>query len=561
MQEKPLIAYFCAEFALDEQLPIYSGGLGILAGDVMREAEQNSLNFVGVGLLYKEGYFKQVLSENGEQSEIPAFLNLDTAPISKIKDETGTPLQLKLYIEDRVILVEIWKYEQGSIPVYLLDTDVEGNSPLDKRLTLSLYPGENEWRIQQEIVLGVGGARALSHLGYEPNIYHLNEGHSAFALLEVAHQQMKHKGWNFPEAFTFAKERTVFTNHTLIPSGNDVFETELVSRLLEGYAKHLGLEITEVLAMGSIPGDPKHFSMTHLALKESAVSSAVSKSHAQFAKVTWPDSKLAPITNGVCRTFWQTQDFKNVFEQLSNGLEVSDEEIWEFHLANKKTLINFLKTHHDLEFKTQKLTLSWARRVTGYKQPLLLFSDVAKLKSILEKSNFEVQILLSGKAHPNDTAAKTMISSLAELIRKHNLENHIAFLPNYSITQAKLLVAGADVWVNTPIKGQEACGTSGMKSGMNGGLQFAISDGWTDEIDLHELGFAINPVDSANSLYSLLEEVVVPLYYNRDEDGLPSGWITKMRQTIMHTSQDFSTSRMIHEYQDKLYSPLLSKQH
>lgn len=554
--QKPSVAYFCAEFGLDDNLPIYSGGLGILAGDVIREAEDQNYPLVGIGLLYKEGYFKQVLSPNGTQSETPAFLDTSIIPVKKILSETGQPFELKIYIEDRTIIVHAWEYLHGKTKVILLDTDVPENSPLDQRLTLSLYPSDSDWRIQQEIILGIGGVRALAHLKLTPQIYHLNEGHSAFAVLEIAHQHMKKHASQFKEAFAFARKHVIFTNHTLIPSGNDIFSKHLVEKLLKGYADHLGLDISEVLAMGSLPLDPDTFSMTHLALNESVVSSAVSKSHAQFAKVAWPTNPLIPITNGVHRGFWQNEEIGRLAEQASRGEEIALSDLWETHNQLKHSLLKTVREITGRTLSSEVLTLTWARRVTSYKQPLLMFSNLEKLVNIVKNPERPVQILIAGKAHPNDLVAKQMIQEISEVIVKHQLQDHIVFIPNYSISLAKQLVAGSDVWVNTPKKGQEACGTSGIKSAMNGGLQFAISDGWTDEIPLHELGFAINPILSENHFYSLLEEVVTPLYYQNRTENMPENWALKMTETIAHVSTHFNSSRMFKQYQELLYNKI-----
>ncbi len=547
------IAYLCAEFAVDDRLPIYSGGLGILAGDMLREAQNQNLPLVGIGLLYKQGYFTQVLLPQDGQEEVPAFLDTTQAPIRKVTDANGEPLTLKIYIAERTILVHTWEYREGQTRLLLLDTDVEGNAPLDRRLTLSLYPSDSEWRIQQEIILGVGGVRLLFELHMEPEVYHLNEGHSAFALLEIAHQHMKRHASRFEEALSFAKQKVVFTNHTLIPSGNDVFDKELVKKLLTGYAQHLGLSIDEVLAMGSTPHDPKLFSMTHLALQSARASNAVSRSHAQFARVAWPDSHLVPITNGVNRPFWQAQEMSQFFDQYTRGEEVESGDLWETHQHYKRAL---LKTVHSLtenKLSEHRLTLVWARRIAAYKQPLLIFHNLSELKRIITKPGAEVQILLAGKAHPGDEAAKSMIRDIFQIIEDQGLGDYVAYLPNYSLALAKDLTRGADVWLNTPLKGQEACGTSGMKSAMNGSLQMAISDGWTDEIPLEKLGFSINPLTSAPDFLALLENIVAPLYYQR-EDEIPEQWVSKMQQTITVVTERFNTTRMLSEYKHLLYS-------
>lgn len=553
------IAYFCAEYALSDELPIYSGGLGVLAADVIREAAASGLPLVGVGLFYKQGYFTQVITESGVQDELPAYHDATHVPIQPVLNPDGSELHIKLYVSNRIIKVRVWQYREAQVSVYLLDTDVPENQDLDRRLTLSLYPTDNEWRIQQEIVLGLGGVKLLNRLGLTPSVYHLNEGHSAFAILEIAHQHMKQTSLAFPEALAYARSRTVFTNHTLIPSGNDVFNGDVVRRLLGEYAEHLGFPVNQIVNMGAVPNQPELFSMTHLALKASKLVSAVSKTHAQFARVTWPDVRLMPITNGVCVPYWQGSSWRKVSDELARGLEVSDGEMWRIHSQYKAELLEYVRETTGRVLHNHVLTLTWARRIAAYKQPLLIFSDIARLKAILKNSAQPVQIILAGKAHPGDGAAKAMITEMLKLLHEHGLTDNVVFVPNYNLGVARVLVGGSDVWLNTPIKGQEACGTSGMKSAVNGGLQFAISDGWTDEIDLHKLGFSISPIDSATSFYNLLEQVVVPLYYQKNAEGLPSEWIARMRETILVVARGFSSERMMRDYAEQLYKPIVTE--
>lgn len=555
--EQHPVAYFCAEFALSDELPIFSGGLGILAGDVVRQANGWGFPLVGVGLLYKQGYFKQLISDHEVQDELPAYANISGLPLSPLLDDQRQHVRIRMQIADRMIYARIWQYLEGTIRVLLLDTDVEENSELDKRLTLNLYPADSDWRIQQEIILGIGGVKTLAQLGIEPSVYHLNEGHSAFAVMEIAHQYMKHTNKEFKEGLRYAEQRTVFTNHTLIPSGNDMFPASLVSRLIKEYADHLNLPIDDILRMGAVPKNPDFFSMTHLAMSESFRTSAVSESHAQFAKDIWPDSNLIPITNGVHRELWQDSAWREINDQLHRGLEVSDDDTWETHGDLKHKLLRHIAHELNTHLKQDVLTIVWARRIASYKQPLLLFSDMARLKQIVENPGKPVQIILAGKAHPGDLPAKAEIAEILKLIAEHGLSDHVVFLPNYNLRLAQLLTAGSDVWLNTPIKGQEACGTSGMKAGLNGALQCAISDGWTEELDLANVGFSISPVDSAADLYDTLEHKIIPLYYDRDANGLPVTWVSMMQKTITAVSSNFTAGRMMHDYVTKLYLPVL----
>jgi len=552
------VAYFCAEFGLSDELPIFSGGLGILAGDVIRQAGAWNFPLIGIGLLYKEGYFKQVISESGVQTELPAYPDFSKVPIAPALDAQGALARIELPVADRTLFARVWQYTQGTARVLLLDTDVEENSELDRRLTASLYPTDPQWRIQQEILLGIGGIRALAKLGILPSAYHLNEGHSAFAIMEIAHQYMKRTQARFSEGLSYACRRTVFTNHTLIPSGNDVFESGMVAHLLGDYAGHLGLPIDEVLRMGAMPNAPGHFSMTHLALSASSKSSAVSKAHAQFAKVSFPEAHFTPITNGVNREFWQNPKIKEIEGRLHHGLGITDQEIWATHQECKQRLLGFITGSTGKELKPNSLTITWARRITAYKQPLLLFSDISRLIQIINHQTRPVQIILAGKAHPGDLPAKAMMTEIFKNISRPGLKDRVVFLPNYNLELARLLVTGSDVWLNTPIKGQEACGTSGMKAGLNGILQCAISDGWTDEIELHQLGFPVSPVDSAADLYKVVEERVAPLYYEQGaQNSAPAQWTKMMRETIMEVGSRFTSERMMQEYITELYLPIL----
>lgn len=552
------IAYFCAEFALTDSLPIYSGGLGVLAGDVIREADDFGLPLIGIGLLYKQGYFKQVITQSGMQDELPAYNNTAILPIERLHDNQYEPLKIHIHLGNREVAVQLWQYWHGSIRVILLDTDLEENQELDRRLTLSLYPSDSDWRIQQEIILGIGGVKALKALNIDPAVYHMNEGHSAFAILEIAHQIVKHDKLPFEEGLNRAKNKTVFTNHTLIPSGNDMFHKDQVNRLLSSYADHLGLPVDQMIQMGRVSEGSEFFSMTHLALSASKITSAVSKTHAQFASISWPEFKLVPVTNGVHRPTWQDERFQKLGEKVTRGLEVSDGSIFRAHQDLKERLCEFVVSVSGREFDPEILTITWSRRIAAYKQPKLLFSDIERLKKLVHDEQRPLQILIAGKAHPGDTDAKQMISEILSLIHKHDLGNRVVFLPNYTIEMAKLLVSGSDVWCNTPERGKEACGTSGMKAGMNGVLQAAISDGWTDEIDLHNVGFSIDPQNSAESFYQILEKEIVPLYYTRSNSGIPINWVSLMRKTIASVENQFSAERMLTQYIEKLYIPVVT---
>ncbi len=553
------IAYFCAEFALYDNLPIFSGGLGVLAGDVICEAGDSEVPLIGVGLLYKEGFFEQVITEQAAQKELPAYLELASALLVLLVDSSNERILIKLPIADRIIYAQIWEYKHKAVRLFLLDTDVEQNSELDRRLTVNLYPTDSQWRIQQEMILGIGGVRIFEELGIEPSVYHLNEGHSAFAVVEIAHQYIKKNQADFDEALKYACSKTVFTNHTLIPAGNDLFNNDEVAELLSGYTKHLGLNPEEMLKMGSVPNQPGLFSMTMLALSAATKTSAVSMAHSVYAKNAWPEHQLIPITNGVNKTFWQNPAWEELDKLLQNQVSVPDEQIWQVHKLLKQDLFTYILNKTGVSLKPEVLTLTWARRFTEYKQPKLIFSDVQRLVKLIKNTSTPIQIIFSGKAHPNSVTGKQIITDILQIIKSEDLQKQIVFIPNYDLEIAHLLTAGSDVWLNTPIKGQEACGTSGMKAGMNGLLQFAISDGWTDEINLDELGFWIDPVNSSTHIYEILELKIIPLYYQRNSEDVPEQWVSKMKATMLEVGSNYNSNRMLMQYLKELYFPIISK--
>lgn len=550
------IAYFCAEFALEDGLPIYSGGLGVLAGDVVREADANSIPLVAIGLFYREGYFTQVISSSGEQHELPAFIK-NITKLEEVKDEQGNTKFFNLQIDSRTIKIRVFKYSQGNTPVYLLDTDVEGNTESDRRLTLSLYPSDPEWRIQQEIILGIGGAKVLRELDITPSIYHLNEGHSAFAVLEITRQIMIDEKTNFEDALRKSCEKIVFTNHTLVASGNDAFHKDLVKNLLEEYSEATNIPIEKFVQMGQTPENPDFFSMTNLALSESKKSSAVSVSHGKYAKTLWPNHTLEAVTNGVFAPYWQQKGWQKHAHELQSGYEVPDEDLWETHQNYKHAMAQKISDETGRRFDPHVLTITWARRFAVYKQPMLIFSQIERLKKIVNHAERPVQILLAGKAHPSDMTAKAMIEQIIKIIETENLSDRIFFLPNYNLELAKSILSGSDVWLNTPEKGKEACGTSGMKSALNGVLQCAISDGWTDEVNLSDIGFSISEMDSSESLYRIIENDIAPMYYTKAEGHRPEHWCEKIRKTIMATYPAYTTERMMKQYFESLYLPVL----
>lgn len=560
ISNKRPIAYFSMEFGINDDIPIYAGGLGILAGDVLKEANDLKLPIVGVGLYYNHGYFRQIINERGEQVE-----KYDYLPAEKVLQEAttkeGKPVIVEIPFLDKTVSIKVWKYMMGTVPLYLLDTDISKNSSENREITKTLYRGSDEMRIAQAIILGIGGELALSALNIHPSIYHLNEGHSAFSVFAITHRIMKKTSLPFQEAFEKACCTVVFTNHTLLFAGNDVFDKNLLRRYLRAYAQLVGLPIEDLLKIGSIDGRLDQFGMTPLALSISCRINAVSKLHSRLAKKTWPGVEMPGITNGVHLPSWVF----NGFQQLSSDFSInvldslSDKTISDIHSAAKKVLIDYVNSECSSPLDEDRLTLVWARRFTSYKQPGLLFSQIDSLRRLTHSDHGALQIIISGKAHPKDLEGKNLIRYTNRIIRKEGLSSSIVFLPDYSISKAKYLTQGADVWLNTPVQGQEASGTSGMKAGANGVLQCSTRDGWVDEIPLDEIGWELIDESSAESVYEVIERSVLPLYYSAHSNGYNAKWVDKMRQTMKVVWKNYSSKRMLNEYFSLLYSGVKEK--
>lgn len=547
------IAYFCAEFALSDKLPIYSGGLGILAGDVVREANDQKLPFVAIGLFYKQGYFNQIIEE-GCQKESYDEIDPVQADLELVKKTDGTPLLIDIQMPDAVLFVQAWKYSLGSVNVFLLDTDIEQNSPHYRKITQGLYRGN---RILQEIVLGIGGERMLHALGIHPGIYHLNEGHSAFAVFEIVHHHMKEQNISFDQAFRIAKRKIFFTNHTLVPAGNDEFTKKELRHYFARYAEHLDLPLDEMLFLGEDPDDSGRFSMTILALNMVSKTNAVSKRHSLAAKSLWPNKSLVPITNGVHLPTWVSKPISTAtnMRRLEKLAAVSNETLWQLHKVNKAKLISLVSDTAGKSFDVETATLVWARRFAEYKQPDLLFSEIETLKRIAASAHGALQIVISGKSDPNDEIGKGIIAKLIKKISASDLRTYVAFVPNYSMSIAQILVAGADIWLNTPIPGEEASGTSGMKAGANGALVCSTSDGWVDEVDWTDTGWILRSDNTAKSLYTLLETSILPAYYTISDKGYSVDWVRRMRKTMQIVWKQYSATRMLNDYVSRLYRP------
>jgi len=605
------IAYFSAEFGLHESLPIYSGGLGILSGDHCKEASDLGLPLVGVGFLYPQGYFRQSITREGVQEAFYDKLHFSEAPAIPACGPDGNEVMISVDLPGRRILAKLWKLQVGRIPLYLMDTDVAPNAPNDRELSARLYGGDREMRISQEIVLGIGGVRALRALGISPDAWHLNEGHAAFLNLERC-RELVASGLSFNEACEAVAANSLFTTHTPVPAGNDTFAYDLVDKYFGSYWGQLGLSRDQFMDVAREDhGWGPTYSMTVLALRltgqhngVSALHGAVSRNMWQFL---WPgvDVDEVPIdyiTNGVHTPYWIApemstlltrylgDDWENHVDEpdLWNAVaEIPDEELWQTHLQRKEALINYarrnLKRHHlrlgegsiqmaEFEYMLDRdaFIIGFARRFATYKRATLIFRDPERLRRILNNPERPVQIIFAGKAHPADGPGKALIEQVYRFSRSDAFRGKVIFLENYDIEMARYLVSGTDLWLNNPIRPHEASGTSGQKAALNGQPNCSILDGWWAEGYNGRNGWAIgeareyhdpNAQDEADSfsLYALLENEIVPSYYDRGDDGIPHRWIAIMKEAIRTCAPAFSMRRMLKEYTTRYYVPAIQE--
>ena len=608
-QESGTIAYFSAEFALTECMPIYSGGLGILSGDHLKSASDLGLPLVGIGLLYRQGYFQQYLNADGWQQESYPENDFYNLPVSLMLREDGRPIRFHIPIAGRDVVVQIWKVQVGRVHLYLMDTNLRCNRIEDRQITAQLYGGDNDMRIRQEILLGIGGFTLLKTLGIEPSVCHLNEGHAAFLALERIRRVMQEKDVSFDEAREATINGNVFTTHTPVPAGHDRFSVETMQKYFSDYIRELGISFDELMAVGR--EDPTNasepFCMTNLALHLSTQRNAVSQLHGEVSRRlcrgVWPgvpvdEVPITSITNGIHVRSWISREMAELLDrylgpgwsdQPSNTAiwaridQIPDEELWRTHERRRERMVAYarrsLREHlqrrgaSPMEIETasevldpEALTIGFARRFATYKRGTLLFHDEERLKAILTNKDRPVQILFAGKAHPRDTAGKELIRKIVHWARDETLRRKVVFLENYDINLARYLVQGVDIWLNTPQRGMEASGTSGMKVLANGGLNMSILDGWWCEGYAHNTGWAIGHGESyedieyqdeveSHAIYDLLEKDVIPLFYNRNSDRLPRGWVQMMKSSMQKLSPHFSTSRMVAEYAQNFYLP------
>ncbi len=538
----PPVAYFCAEFAVDQKLPLYAGGLGILAGDILGQADEDGKAYVGVGMMYHHGYMHQAISKDANVHD-GEIIDIEGAGL-KLVISNGEPVIVTVNIHARTVKIKTWVYMLGKIPLFLLDTDVEGNEAQDIGLCDRLYYGDREHRFKQEMILGIGGLRLIHALKISPRLYHLNEGHSALMLFEHARSICAQENRSDVAEVLENISDVVFTNHTLVPAGNDVFSKDLVISYLASFALEFPIDPAVLVKFGLIQ-DSSLFSPTMLALRLATVSQAVSRLHANKALESWPDHPLIPVTNGVHKSYWQSPEIAKV----ENG---SETEIWNAHIERKKKLRQYVQDLTGYSWSESDLFIGWSRRLANYKRPLLLFEDIERLRKILTQSQVPVRLLFAGKPHAHDEAAQENLRKILEYVGEFG--GSVVYIQNYSIEVAKLILSGVDVLLNTPVRGFEACGTSGMKASLNGVLLATTLDGWTDEVSWGGIGWVLNEETTGEAVCKLLESDILLEYVNRDAQGIPKEWTARMKKAITVANERFTTKRLLEELEKTVYS-------
>ena len=604
------IAYFSAEFGLHEALPIYSGGLGILSGDHCKEASDLGLPFVGVGFLYPQGYFTQRITEDGVQEAFYEKLDFAEVPATPALAPDGQPVLIHVDLPGRTVYAKVWRIQVGRIPLYLMDTDVERNAPQDRELSARLYGGDHEMRISQEFVLGIGGVRVLRALGLHPQVWHMNEGHSAFLNLERIRDLVQQQGMAFAAAVEAVRAGSIFTTHTPVPAGHDAFAFELMEKFFWQFWGQLGIDRETFLGLASHDqGWGSQFSMTVLAFHLSAYHNGVSELHGHVSRKMWKElwpgtpveqAPIGHITNGVHTGTWLAPELRDLYDRYLQSdwleevddpatwehlAEIPSQELWAVHNQRKSQMVDFVRERVRRQYirhgegprrlraagrllDPNALTLGFARRFATYKRATLIFRDMQRMKRILTDPERPVQLVFAGKAHPKDEPGRALIQRIYQLSQEPELAGKIVFVENYDMNVARHLIAGVDVWLNNPRRPYEASGTSGQKAALSGAPNFSLLDGWWREAYDGTNGWSIGEEreykdtetqDEADALsfYAILEDEILPLYYNRDGDGLPAGWIEKMRRSIVTCAPQFSMRRMVKEYTERLYLPAL----
>ena len=613
LEPKPTVAYFSAEFGLHECLPIYSGGLGILAGDHLKSASDLGIPLIGVGLMYQKGYFRQYLNIDGWQQEAYVENDMFNMPVELVRQDDGQPLTIAVEYPGRHVHAQIWRISVGRLPLYLLDTNIAPNSPGDRMITSSLYGGDRELRIRQEILLGIGGLRALRAMNIEPTVCHMNEGHAAFMALERIRQLRNSKNMTFEEAVEATRSGNVFTVHTLVKAGLDEFSVELMDKYFGDYFTHLGVNYKQFLSLGRMLPDDEHeaFKMPVLAIRLSGYINGVSKLHGQISRGVWgslwpgvptDEVPIISITNGIHLRTWLSEEVSSLFQRyvgpgwsetvFDRGVwdqvdQIPDEELWSAHQRCKDQLIVFARKrlttqmqrrgrcHGELKqaeevLDPEVLTIGFARRFASYKRGDLLLKDAKRLARLLNNPDRPVQFVFAGKAHPKDITGKEIIQHIVQFAGNESVRRRIVFLEDYDIDVARYLVRGVDVWLNNPRRPMEASGTSGMKAAANGVLNMSTLDGWWPEGYVPDGGWVIGDDQEyenqdyrdtveAQAIYNILENEVVPLFYSRSVDNLPRTWIQRMRATIKWVAPRFNTHRMLAEYTRRFYNPAATR--
>jgi len=608
-----VVAYFSAEFGVHECLPIYAGGLGILAGDHLKSASDLGVPLVGVGLLYQKGYFRQYLNIDGWQQEIYVENDFYNMPIDLVRKESGRPLSISVEYPGRCVIAQIWCASIGRVKLYLLDTNVPANAPIDRMITSSLYGGDRELRIRQEIMLGIGGLKALAAMNITPTVCHMNEGHAAFMALERIRELRSTQNMTFDEAVEATKAGNVFTIHTPVKAGLDEFRVELMDKYLGSYFPKLGINRKRFLALGRIlpDDDSEPFKMPVLALRLSSYTNGVSKLHGRISRGIWgslwpgiplKEVPIKSITNGIHIKNWLSDEMDSLYERylgpnwadeaMNKSLweaveQIPDEEFWRIHQRCKEQLIVFARNrlkaqvqrrgtyhtelnHVEEVLNPEALTIGFARRFASYKRGNLLLKDPQRLTKLLSDKNRPLQIIFAGKAHPRDTEGKDIIRQIVHFANQHDIRRRIVFLEDYDIDIGRILVRGVDVWLNNPRRPMEASGTSGMKAAVNGVLNMSTSDGWWCEGYTPDGGWVIGAGGSyedndyqdmveSQAIYDMLENEVIPLFYTRSADNLPRAWIRRVKNSVKWIAPRFNTHRMVAEYTRRFYNPAAAK--
>lgn len=612
-QKLPLVAYFCMEYGLHISLKLYSGGLGVLAGDYLKEASDSNVNMVAVGLLYRHGYFQQEISMHGDQiSHYPPQL-FTKLPVQAVRDDKGEWVKIAVDYPGRTVFAKLWRLQVGRIDLYLLDTDIEGNSKEDRELTDALYGGDNEYRLRQEILLGIGGYKALKALGIEPEAYHLNEGHAAFVQLRRLYELMHSDRLGFNEAVEVVRASSLFTTHTPVPAGHDNFPESLMKIYFSDFVDRLGISWADFMALGRLDASNpfENFSMSHLAIRLSQEVNGVSRLHGEVSRKMFAELypgyhheelHIGYVTNSVHYPTWVAPEWYEVHKRLfgegflrrqsdpamwSRISQAPDEEIMQIRTELKKRLLRHVKAKLQADLtrrgesprfifealshiRSSAMVIGFARRFATYKRAHLLFTNIERLVSLLQHTDRPVILLYAGKAHPADKGGQELIRHIVQLSRRPDLAGRIIFLEDYNMEMAKLLVQGVDIWLNTPMRPKEASGTSGMKAVMNGVLNFSVLDGWWAEGYVPGAGWAL-PLEStykdqnlqneldAETIYNLLEEEIIPAYFDRNEQGIPAQWVGYIRNNFAQIAPHFTMKRMLDDYYERFYGKLFER--